>query len=138
MATEALVTRVKEILALAKAGKQDEAYAAYKDLFLSAEFASYPHDERRHAIKLVVNVKVPPNRPAPSMVTAYKSAMTPLKKMVEDQSEPQDHELLGICYVVAGDEKKAAEHFRLGLQLERAKNPQSDLCGSLMKWNAAV
>jgi len=138
MATEALVTRVKEILALAKAGKSDEAFAAYKELFMSAEFLTYPHDERRHAIKLVVNAKVPPTRPAPSMVQAYKAAMFPLKKMIDDANEPSDHELMGICLVVAGDEKRAAEHFRTGLQLERAKNPQSDLCGSLMKWNAAV
>ncbi len=137
MATEALVQKVKQFIALAKSGDAEGALTGYKELFVSPEFATYPVDERRHAIKLVVNAKVPPNRPTPSAVSAHKAAMVPLAEILKG-GEPEDYQLMGICYVFLGDEKKAAEHFRQGLTAERAKNPQSDLCGSLMKWVAAV
>ncbi len=138
MATEALVKRVKEILAIAKAGGVDDAYKAYSELFLSPEFRSYPMDEQRHAMKLVVNAKVPPSKTTPAQIGAYRAAMTPLQEMLGAMGDPQDFELLGICNVVIGEEKVAAELFRTGLRLERERNPQSDLCGSLMKWVAAV
>ncbi len=138
MATEALVKRVKEILGLAKTGKVDDAYNAYAELFVSAEFRSYPMDEQRHAIKLVVNAKVPPSKTTPAQVAAYRAAMTPLQEMLGAMGDPHDFELLGICNVVIGEEKTAAELFRTGLRLERERNPQSDLCGSLMKWVAAM
>lgn len=138
MATEALVKRVKEILAIAKAGRVDDAYKAYGELFRSEEFRSYPMDEQRHAIKLVVNAKVPPSRTTPTQVEAYRAAMTPLQEMLGAMGDPQDFELLGICNIFIGEEKTAADLFRTGLRLERERNPQSDLCGSLMKWVAAV
>lgn len=138
MATEALVQAVKQLITLAKSGQVDEAYAGYAKLFSSPEFATYPLDEQRQAIKVVVNAKVPPNRPTPAQVQVHKAALGSLNKMLATTGSAADHELIGICLVFAGDEKKAAEHFRTGLQLERANNPQSDLCGSLMKWVAAV
>ena len=138
MATEALVKRVKELIALARGGKADEALAGYAELFTSAEFMTYPPEERRSALKLVVNAKVPPNRPAPNVVAAHRAAKKPLEVMLKEHNEPLDYELLGICCVFEGDEKRAGELFRTGLSLERARNPQSDLCGSLMKWVAAV
>ena len=39
---------------------------------------------------------------------------------------------------LSGDEKSAREAFQKGLDLERARDPQSNLCGSLMKWVASV
>jgi hypothetical protein len=138
MATEALVKRVKEFLALAKAGNVEDALAGYTALFSSSEFMTYPPDERRHAIKLVVNAKVPPSRPSKPVVLAHQAAKKVLEAQVKELNEPADLELLGICLVVEGDEKRAAEAFRQGLTLERGRNPQSDLCGSLMKWVAAV
>jgi hypothetical protein len=35
--------------------------------------------------------------------------------------------------VVVGDEATASAIFKAGLRIERARNPQSDLCGTLMK-----
>jgi hypothetical protein len=138
MANEALVAKIKEIVALAKSGKVEQAYAAYKTLFLSKEFLGYSVEDRRAAIKLVVNAKVPPNKPAAHVVEAYRAAMTPLEEMIGEKGDPADFELLGICCVFIGDDKRAGELFRTGLRLERERNPQSDLCGSLMKWVAAV
>jgi hypothetical protein len=138
MATEALVKRCKELISLARSGNTKDAYAGYKELYSSPEFATYPPDERRTALKLMVNAKVPPNRPAPEVVDVHRVAAGVVQNMVAESNEPADYELLGICYVFMGEDKKAAEAFRTGLTLEREKNPQSDLCGSLMKWVAAV
>jgi hypothetical protein len=138
MATEALVKKVKELMTLAKSGKQDDALKGYGELFTSAEFMTYPPEERRHALKLVVNARVPPNRPSPAIVAAHRAAMKPLEVMLTSHNEPEDHQLLGICCLYVDQEKRAGELFRNGLQLERSRNPQSDLCGSLMKWVAAV
>ena len=138
MVTEALVVRIKQILAVAKAGKVDEAYKAYAELFRSAEFRLYPPEEQRGAIKLVANIKVPPSRPTPSQIDAFKAAIDPLKEILGGTGAPEDFQWLGICQMVTGNEKEAAELFRTGLKIERDRNPQSDLCGSLMKWVAAV
>ena len=138
MATEALVTEVKRIVALAKSGKPDDAYQGYSALFRSKEFRTYPMEEQRQALKLVANVKVPPNRPSAAQLDAFKAAIEPLTEMLGALGAPEDFQLLGICCLVTGDEKRAGELFRTGLKLERDRNPQSDLCGSLMKWVATV
>ena len=138
MATEALVAEVKRIVALAKAGNADDAYKGYAALFRSAQFKTYPMEEQRSALKLVANIKVPPSRPTPAQLDAFKAAIEPLTEILGALGDPQDFQWLGICCLVGGDEKRAGELFRTGLKLERERNPQSDLCGSLMKWVAAV
>lgn len=138
MASEALVKRIKEIIGLAKSGKVDEAYKGYADLFRSAQFKTFPMEEQRHALKLVVHVKVPPSHPSPALLDAFRAAVEPLTEILGALGTPEDFQWLGICHVILGDEKQAGELFRVGLKLERDRNPQSDLCGSLMKWVAAV
>jgi len=138
MATEALVAEVKRIVALAKSGSTDDAYKGYAALFRSPAFKTYPLEEQRQAIKLVANIKIPPSRTTPAQIDAFKAAIDPLSEILGALGEAEDFQWLGICCLVAGDEKRAAELFRTGLKLERDKNPQSDLCGSLMKWVAAV
>ncbi len=138
MATEALVAQVKQIVALAKSGKADDAYKGYADLYRSAEFRTYPMEEQRQAIKLVANIKVVPSRATPTQIDAFRAAIEPLSEILGALGAAEDFQWLGICCVVIGDEKRAAELFRTGLKLERDRNPQSDLCGSLMKWVASV
>jgi hypothetical protein len=138
MATEALVTEVKRIVALAKAGSNDEAYKGYAALYRSPQFKTYPPEEQRQALKMVANIKIVPNRPSPAQLDAFKAAVDPLSEVLGALGSAEDFQWLGICCLVTGDEKRAAELFRTGLKLERERNPQSDLCGSLMKWVAAV
>ncbi|MFO0668770.1 MAG: hypothetical protein U0235_03950 [Polyangiaceae bacterium] len=138
MANEVLVAAVKNILTLFREKKDVEGYAGYAQLFSSAQFRTFTPQEQRQAIKLCVNVKIPPNGPPAHLVDAYRVAMAPLKALIEEHDDPHDYELYGICQVVTGDEKGAADTFRKALQMERSRNPQSDLCGSLMKWVAAV
>jgi hypothetical protein len=138
MANEELVSAVKQILALAKTGKPDDVYAGYANLFAGPAFTGYPAADQRQALKLMIHAKGMPTFPTPPIVAAHRAAMAPLRALVAAHGEPADYELIGLCFVRTGDEKSAREAFQKGLDLERARDPQSNLCGTLMKWVASV
>jgi hypothetical protein len=133
MANEALVTAVKSIVADARAGNLDAAYAGYQKLFASATFGTYEAQEQRQALRLMVHAKGVPDPPKPAMVEAHRAAIAPLTELVSKHNEPADYEMLGMCHVAAGNEQGAGEVFRAGLAIERQRNAQSDLCGAFMK-----
>jgi len=133
MSNEALIQAIKNIVALGKAGKPDETYAGYRDLFASSDFRRHKPEDQRQALKLMVLAKGAPQPPTPAMIEAHRAAVVPLTELVKKHGEPSDHELLGICQVVLGNEEAASQTFRAGLAIERERNPQSDLCGALMK-----
>ena len=133
MANEKLVEAIKALVVRAKDGDMDGVYLGYRDLFAAPAFVGYRVEDQRQALRLMIMVKGPPAVPTPQMVEAHRAAIPPLKRIVELHREPKDHELLGICHVVAGDEATASAIFKAGLTLERERNPQSDLCGALMK-----
>lgn len=117
----------------AKNGDADGAYRGYRDLFASPEFAGYRVEDQRQALQLMVLMKGAPKPATPPMLEAHGAARGILSGLVAAHSEPSDHELLGICHVVLGDEASASDVFRAGLAIERARDPQSKLCGTLMK-----
>ena len=133
MPSPELVTTVKTIVANARAGDLDAAYAGYKALFSGGAFGGYEPHEQRQALRLMVHAKGVPDPPTPAMVEAHRAALAPLSALVKAHGEPADHEMLGMCHVAVGDEKAAGEVFRAGLTIERERNAQSDLCGALMK-----
>ena len=133
MANEELVRSVKDIIGRAKSGDTDGAYQGYRDLFASPAFAGYRVEDQRQALQLMVLMKGAPKPATAAMLEAHSAARGILSGMVAAHSEPSDHELLGICHVVLGDEASASEVFRAGLAIERVKDPQSKLCGTLMK-----
>ena len=133
MPSPELVAAVKSIVANARAGNLDAAYAGYQGLFGGASFAAFERQEQRQALRLMIHAKGVPDPPTPVMVEAHKAALPHLTKLVKADNEPADYEMLGMCQVATGDEKSAAEVFRAGLALERERNAQSDLCGALMK-----
>jgi hypothetical protein len=133
MPSSELVAAVKRIVASARAGDLDAAYAGYKELFSGPAFATFEPNEQRQALRLMVHAKGVPDPPTPAMVEAHRSALAPLVALVRAHGEPADHEMLGMCQVATGDEKAAAEVFRTALAIERERNAQSDLCGALMK-----
>ena len=133
MANEQLATAIKRIMALAKAGNLDAAYDAYRALFESPEFLSYRAQDQRQALRLMVLAKGPPGQPTPAMIAAHRAAVVPLTELVSTESEPADHEMLGICHVLLGNEAAASAIFKAGLAIERERSPQSDLCGALMR-----
>ena len=133
MANEELVRSVKEIIGRAKTGDTDGAYLGYRDLFANPAFASYRVEDQRQALQLMVLMKGAPKPATPAMLEAHGAARGLLTTLVAAHAEPSDHELLGICHVVLGDEASASDVFRAGLAIERVRDPQSKLCGTLMK-----
>jgi hypothetical protein len=132
MANEALVKSVKDIAAASKAGQTEQAYLGYRDLFASDAFASYRVEDQRQALRLMIMAKGLPAAPTPAMHEAYQSAVRCLSRLVS-LGDAADHEMLGVCQVMLGDESAASATFRAGLAIERARDPQSKLCGALMK-----
>jgi hypothetical protein len=132
MANEALVSAVKRAVSLAKTDL-DQAYLTYRDLFADPAFQSYRPEDQRQALKLMVLAKNAPRTPTAAMIEAHRAAVPPLTEMVSVLQEPVDHEMLGVCHVILGNEESASRIFRAGLDIERARNPSSDLCGELMK-----
>jgi hypothetical protein len=132
VANEALVKSVKEIAAASKAGNTEGAYQGYRDLFASEAFAGYRVEDQRQALRLMILAKGVPAQPSPAMSEAYQSALACLSRMLP-LGDAGDHELLGVCQLMLGDEASANTTFRTGLAIERQRDPQSNLCGSLMK-----
>jgi hypothetical protein len=137
LANEALVTAVKRIMTLSKAGDVDGAHAAYAELFASPEFGTYRPEDQRQALKLLVLAKRSGAPPA-SLLAALRAASAPLEALVAANGEPPDLEMLGLCKLLLGDPPAASALFRTGLEKERAANPQSDLCGRLMTRLSAI
>jgi hypothetical protein len=133
MPNEALVSAVKAIVGYARAGKLDQAYAAYAGLFASPDFMRYEANDQRQALRLMVHAKGVPDPPTPAMVEAHRTALGPLTELVSKYNEPADYEMLGMCHVAVGNEEGAGTVFRAGLAIERERNVQSDLCGAFMK-----
>jgi hypothetical protein len=133
MANEELVLAIKKIHSLARAGNLDDAYTAYRELFSSPAFMTYRPEEQRQALRLMIHAKGTPNKPTPAMIEAHRSALGPLTELVSVHREPADHEMLGMCHVLLGNEESATAIYRAGLAIERERSPQSDLCGAFMK-----
>jgi hypothetical protein len=133
MANEELVSSVKRIVTVARSGDLDAAYRGYRDLFSSPVFPTYRPEDQRQALRLMILAKNAPRKPTEAMIEAHRAAVPALTELVSVHQEPGDHEMLGICHVVLGNEESASVIFRAGLALERERNPSSDLCGELMK-----
>jgi hypothetical protein len=130
MANEVLVTKVKSILALARTNQMDEAYAAYRELFSNPDFTSFRPEDQRQALRLMLLAKRV--KATPAVVEAHRAALVPLTELVSAHGDAGDHELLGVCHVVLGNEDSARAIFRTGLAIERERDGASDLCGSLL------
>jgi hypothetical protein len=133
MTKDDLVKQVKLIVSQAREGKLDEAYQGYRDMFSDPAFMLQRPEDQRQALKLMVHAKVAVRQPTAMMIEAHRAALMPLTELVSSYGEPVDHELLGTCHVLLGNEKSASAIYRAGLATERERNPGSDLCGELMK-----
>ncbi len=133
MAEQKLVDALKSIVAAARSGDIDKAYAGYKALFSGPDFRAYEAQDQRQALRLMVHAKGVPDPPTSAMIEAHRAAIEPLTELVSRHGEPADHEMLGICHVAVGNNDAAGEIFRAGVAIERERNAQSDLCGALMK-----
>ena len=96
-------------------------------------FPTYDAHDQRQALRLMVHAKSQPREPTPAMIEAHRAALAPLTDLVAKHNDPADYEMLGMCQLVLGDEALAAATFRVGLNIERERNAQSDLCGAFMR-----
>ncbi|MEZ4307887.1 MAG: hypothetical protein R3F14_07560 [Polyangiaceae bacterium] len=133
MTKDDLVGAIKSAVSLARTGKLDEAYGAYRALFTDPGFLQQRPEDQRQALKLMIHAKIPIRETTPAIVEAHRSALMPLTELVSRYGEPVDHELLGMCHVLLGNTESASAIYRAGLHIERERNPGSDLCGELMK-----
>ncbi|WP_437777330.1 hypothetical protein [Sorangium sp. So ce1097] len=133
MANEALVQAVKSIVTLARGGNLEAAYKGYRDLFQKPEFLKHRPEDQRQVLRLMILAKGVPSTPSDAMIEAHRAAVPALTELVSIHGDPGDHELLGLCHMVLGNLESADKIFRAGLAIERERNPQSDLCGTLMK-----
>lgn len=126
---EQLVAALKKALALAKKGDLAEAYREYESLFSGEMFVSARPEDQRQAMRLMLT-KMPTPRTGP-MIDAAAAAIVRLQHLVEEHKDPLDYELLGMGYEIIEDADGAQRAYADGLAIERARSPESELCGRL-------
>lgn len=131
-ATDALVATLKHIQSIAKDGHADEAFRQYAELFGSQPFVMCRHEDQRRALRLMFSGKGPPSQ-SDEARAAYKAALPVLQALVLAEREPGDYEMLGIAYVGLDEPEKATGIYKKALEIERERDPGSDLCGTLMR-----
>ncbi len=134
---EVLASALKKILVLARNGRTDEAYDEYGGLYGSVPFADYRPEDQRQALRLMVLAKSPPP-PTDATKAAYRKALERIDVLVAALNEPVDLELLGAAHAYLGNVEAAQDAFKRGLEIERGRNPGSDLCGNLMRRLSAI
>jgi len=133
MSRDALASAVKAIVRAAREGDLETAYAGYRDLFASDMFRTQRPEDQRQALGLMLRATDGIHKPSETQTAAHRAAIGPLTELVSTSDEPGDYEMLGVCHLFVGNEQAASTILRAGLSLERERNPQSDLCGRLMK-----
>jgi len=133
---EELITSLKRIALLARQGQTSEAYREYGEMFASDAFASYRNEDQRQALKLMVMAKEPQR--TGDVLEAFRKAITRIETLSDKTKEPADYEVLGMAHAFLAEAEKATEAFKKGLELERERNPQSELVGTLMRRLSAL
>ena len=127
-----LKATLKRILALAKKGNTVDAYRGYAALFSSPEFAEFRPEDRRQALRIMVLAKsTPPATEA--VISAHRAAVARAAELVDTFGDPADYEILGVAQLFLDEEDAARATFAKALSIERERNPQSELCGALMR-----
>jgi hypothetical protein len=129
---EQLRSALGGIVALAKGGRVEDAYREYASLCRRSAFVDQSPEEQRQALKLLVVLAVPAV-PSDAMRDAHRAALDRASALVERIGDPGDYELMGLCQVALNESKAGGDTFRKALELEIAKNPQSDLCARLKR-----
>jgi hypothetical protein len=129
---EQLLSALSAIVALAKGGRVEDAYRDYAALCGSPLFADQSPEEQRQALKLLVVLAVPAIR-SDAMRDAHRAALDRARALVESMGDPADYELVGLCQMALNEAKAGGDTFRKALDLERARNPQSELCARLKR-----
>ncbi len=127
-----LVAELKRIHSLSRNQQFDEAYVGYRELFSDLGFTKYKPEEQRQALRLMI---VPKNKPPITDVVldAHRVALSRIKTLTEVFDDAGDYELLGVAHLALDEVESARSAFTTALGIERRRNPQSELVGTLMK-----
>ncbi len=131
-----LVASIKKIVQLAKRGQSEQAFEAYAELFSSEAFATYQSEHQRQTLKLLVLKS--PAAVTETVKKAHRAASERLRGLIAQHGHAADYEMLGICQLLLDDQTSASSTFSAGLEIERNRDPRSELCGSLMRRVAAL
>jgi hypothetical protein len=126
-----LAKTLRLIFNTARSGRTEYAYGKLAELFSSAAFAEYEPDEQREALRLMAHARNPPKKEF--ALAANRAALVHLKKLAETLAEPTDYEMLGLTNLRLDDTAAANAAFEKALELERARNAESELTRSLTK-----
>lgn len=137
MSKEFLVSSVKQIMAVARAGDTEASFDGYRELYADPRFLQNKPEDQRQALRLFVLAKRH-GKQSEKVVEAHRAAIPSLTELVSTYGEPEDYEMLGICHLMIGNDQAAGNMFREGLTLERERNAASDLCGRLMTRLSAI
>jgi hypothetical protein len=126
-----LAKTLRLIFNTARSGRTEYAYGKLTELFSSAAFAEYAPDEQREALRLTAHARNPPKEEF--VLAANRAALGHLKKLAETLAEPVDYEMLGLTNLRLDDTGAANAAFEKALELECARNAESELTKSLTK-----
>jgi hypothetical protein len=132
-----LIASLKKIMTLSRGGQVDDAYREYQALFSSVAFADYRPEDQRQALRLMVLAKTPPPK-SDIVLDAYRAALTRLEVLAKTLGEPLDLEMLGAAHVMFDNATEANAAFARALEIERARNPSSELIGRVMSRVASL
>lgn len=137
MSKEFLVSSVKNIMGVSRGGDAEASFDLYRELFSDPRFVQNKPEDQRQALRLFALAKRP-GKPSEKLVETYRACIPALTELVSTHGEPEDYEMLGLCHLTIGNDQAASNMFREGLQIERARNAGSDLCGRLMTRLSAI
>jgi len=126
-----LAKTLRLIFNTARSGRTEYAYGKFAELFSSATFAENEPDDQRQALRLMVHARNPPKEEF--VLTANRAALGHLQRLAETLAEPADYEMLGLTNLRLDDTGAANAAFEKALELERARNAESELTRSLTK-----
>lgn len=117
---------------MAKDGRIAESFRQLGLLFSAAGFAACRAEDRRRALRMLVTAK-PHKSAQEERRGAHLAAVPALQLLIVEHHDPADYEMLGAAYVELGEPEKATDVWKKALDLERARDPGSELCGNLMR-----
>lgn len=142
MTRDEMITEVKQIMGYFRDSKNQAAYEAFQVLLQRPTFSDLQPADQRQALKLLIQGKrtelgmhrdLKATDPLDLAIQAsHRAALEPLTELVSTLGDPEDFELLGMVHQRLGNHDSASSIYRAGLQIERERSPQSDLCGALM------
>lgn len=116
----------QRILEHDQAGRQQEAHNECAALLERPGFSAGPTDVQRRALKLLLVLGAPAS-PQPTRTRALRAGCDRARELIERLKDPMDYEILGLCQTALGESAAAADTFKQGLELERSRNPSSEL-----------